>query len=206
MISTHAPHDPLSNGHKDTKTHLAQDLRFCNQCRKTLPPNSRFKGCDACRAKARAREKRKRVNPEQAILVATTIQLASLLTKGKNKVVLMADAEDQSAPTPRPQKRKADHILNGVDEGRAENTATSGSRRAEYQTEKALLDALSQEVQKCRAPLSHLHPPASAASRRPSYVEFHGSFTIVMDPDVYEKARVKRFVAGLAKATKLPVG
>ena len=113
------------------------------------------------------------------------------------------DAKAENASIARPEKRKAVETTSDIEMvGRSTASAAASGSRAEYQTEQALLDALSPEVQEY---LSARSSGSSIASSSLLYVNFHGSFTVVMDPNVGHKSRVKRIVAGFSKSTKLPV-
>ena len=228
MTSIHTPLKPISNGPKATlvaSLSAAQEpsssatikpstseLQFwCSNCSRPISfAEAGFKWCEPCRVKNREKHRnyvRGRAAREHGGSSAGVA--ASLLAALANQDAVAADDpmevdENQAAVLPR--KRKAELVLDDCIE-RPDPIVASGSR-AEYQTEQALLDALSAEVKTFQASFNRLRSQAGVPSEQasPTYINFHGSFTVVMDPSVSERHRAKRFIADLSKSVKLPVG
>ncbi|EJF64042.1 hypothetical protein DICSQDRAFT_133746 [Dichomitus squalens LYAD-421 SS1] len=182
--------------------------RLCAQCFRLLPAKTSSRKCEPCRGKdpdtlSRWKKERARERAAQASMEGTfTVELAS---EGKTEApplrpsadtVEMADAaRGTGAPSSGATKRKADAL-----DAKSEASRGAGLfAHKEYQTSQELMDALSRDVEASR-------PSQAAAPSRPPYVNFRGSFTIVMDPDVQGRPRVKQVVEALAQSAKLRFG
>ncbi|PIL25201.1 hypothetical protein GSI_13090 [Ganoderma sinense ZZ0214-1] len=124
--------------------------------------------------------------------------------------VTMADAAagepstsaSPSRSNPRAMKRKANVMGSEAPAGSdrlREDAALHTTVPKEYQTGQSLFDGLSRGVETSRASRTSTAAPAR-------YVNFHGSYTIVMDPDVRGERRVKRVVDELKQSGKLRFG
>ncbi|KAI0676046.1 hypothetical protein C8Q78DRAFT_366392 [Trametes maxima] len=172
--------------------------RKCNQCCSTLPPGSVYKWCEKCRQKDREKSRRKK---ERAKLRAQLAQCTPTISR-TNITHPLSPANlpplhvaEASGASLLPQKRKADPDAVAAAPERPPKAAPR-PKRTEYQTQDALFDALS----------------ACLPQQRPSYkvppdcLNFHGGFTIVLDPSVDPEARVGLFVSELTEQTGLPLG
>ena len=102
-------------------------------------------------------------------------------------------------------KRKADAISVSseslaVEEQPGEDVTPHMTPCKEFQTEQDLVRSLSEDLETFCA------SRATSAPLPLRYVNFRGSYTIVMDPDVRGERRVKQVVDGLKQAAKLPCG
>ncbi|TBU30528.1 hypothetical protein BD311DRAFT_718514 [Dichomitus squalens] len=186
--------------------------RLCAQCFRLLPAKTSSRKCEPCRGKdpdtlSRWKKERARERAAQASMEGTfTVESASgskteaaAVRPSRSSAdtdVEMANAtRGTGAPSTGAAKRKAD----AVD---AESEPSRGAgllAHKEYQTSQELMDALSRDVEAFRA-------SQAAAPSRPPYVDFRGSFTIVMDPDVRGRPRVEQVVEALAQSAKLRFG
>ncbi|RDX48115.1 hypothetical protein OH76DRAFT_1405029 [Lentinus brumalis] len=214
MTSTYAPLKPISNGPKATHPLNAAppaagstkastpDVRFCSQCRRTLSPSTVYKWCEVCRLKDREKAKRKK---QRALELAAQVHAAASsvpVTPDARSVAINLDGDDTDVEMQGPgavvymhTKRKACEMESDTLGAVPSQHATS---ETEYQTEGLFTDALSQRMRDSRA--------SSSTVSAPSYVEFFGSYTIVMDPNVSAVRRAKRTKADLMKSAHLQFG
>ncbi|KAM5544192.1 hypothetical protein V8D89_001852 [Ganoderma adspersum] len=228
MTSVHAPLKPISNGTtatvlptrpppvqmlpSKTSTPVARSCILCHR-NLTASPNSTLRWCELCRQKQGEHPKLGRRGPRPASVSSPSIAntrtpAAQIPTPHADTDVMMVDATGGSSTSASPSrskpgamKRKADVMdseeLPAEDRSR-EDAALPAVQPKEYQTGKDLLDQLSRDVETSRASRSMLS--------RPQYVNFHGSYTIVMDPEVRGERRVKHVVDELRQSSKLRFG
>ncbi|KAI1793458.1 hypothetical protein LXA43DRAFT_885541 [Ganoderma leucocontextum] len=234
MTSVHTPLKPISNGPMailpacqpppvvqtlPSKTSTSAAMT-CIRCPRTLPAHSSLKWCELCREKQgdyikllkRGRAVQAHGSsvfvPVLANTMASTRQVAS--PRDMDADMKMTDATggcstsvSPSRSSAGPMKRKAetmDSEASAVEEQPGEDATLHMALRKEYQTGQDLLDALSEDMETFCA-----SRPTSTSSR-PPYVNFHGSYTIVMDPDVRGKRRVRQIVDELGQSAKLQFG
>ena len=232
MTSVHAPLKPMANGTRATvlptrppppvqmlssKTSTPA-ARSCILCRGNLSANSTLRWCELCRQKQGEHPKLmgRGPRPTQAhgssgfipFIPNTGTPATQIPTLHADTDVVMVDATggpSTSASASKSNrgatKRKVD-VMDSEDlvaEDRArEDAALVSAQPKEYQTGKDLLDGLSKDIETSRA--------SRATSSRTQSVNFHGSYTIVMDPEVRGERRVKRVVDELRQSTKLRFG
>ena len=217
MTNIYAPLKPLSNGPKAVPNLVtarpavmgqkhppgpsALFTEFCSGCATIYPVRLSHGRCARCRAKdeksrtktetAQARAARKRMQDVFAVELVT--EKAKMATVAD---VQMTDAMTayKSAASTSSTKRKAE-VLDAEDP--YADVVARSDRCKEYQTSQELLDALSRNVEVACS---------SSSSTRAPNINFHGSFTIVMDPDVRGAPRVKQFVEELTQSSKLRFG
>ena len=183
------------------------DAPLCSKCHRSLSPGTRYKWREVCRQKDRekARRKKQRALERAAQAYASQVPAAIAPDTRRARTKLHGvdmDVEmrlpDGSGAVHLPTKRK---VSEAESDGGLLEAEPTHSTSTEYQTEQLFLDALSERIQRSLASSS-----STTSSSAPSYVNFHGSYAIVMDPDVSAARRAKRVKSDLVKATGLKFG
>ena len=162
------------------------------------------RSCSKCH-RMKARRKKQRALERAAQTYARQVPAATAPDTRRARTELHGvdmDVEmrlpDGSGAVHLPTKRK---VSEAESDGGLLGAEPTHSTSTEYQTEQLFLDALSERIQRSLASSS-----STTSSSAPSYVNFHGSYAIVMDPDVSAARRAKRVKSDLVKATGLKFG
>ncbi|CDO73325.1 hypothetical protein BN946_scf185008.g88 [Trametes cinnabarina] len=186
----------LVNTHACTVS--SQTKRLCPRCSARLPVDQDgavHKHCEDCRRKDREMEERRQERK----------RMLAQLNRGTAPVRLpFAGFQPTSSPMAEvppaatalaslPQKRKADaDDLPSESQVRPTKMPVRKLNRTEYQTQDRLYDALD----------AYLDTSEDATFQ----LNFHGGFTIVLDPDIRPTQRVEIVVEELRERTRLPLG